>query len=342
MIRTMRRVATGGCALAIALGAMPGSGAAEESFKGQTVRVITGFPAGSASDPYGRAVARHIGRFLPGHPNAIAVNVPGAGSLKAANYIYNVAPKDGTVFGMVASAMLNEDLLGNPAAEYDAEKFNWIGRFASFFQVTTTWHTSKVKTIQDAMTTEVAIGGTGAGSGASLQPEVLSRVLGVKFKMINGYESSTAALVAMERGEVDGSTNGWGTIAIAKADWLRDHKVNVLVQYGLKRHADIPNVPTSVELATNAEQRQLLALYASAGDLGKSYMAPPGVPPERVRLLRTAFDAMVRDADFIAEVKKQGLDYDPLPGQDIENLILDRVKNTSPEVLEKARRLFQN
>ena len=341
MIRSTRIVATGGGVLALALGVTLSAAVAQETFKGQTVRIITGFPAGSASDPYSRTLARHIGRYLPGNPTVVPIVMPGAGSLKAANYLYNGAPKDGTEFGLVASAMLNEDLLGNPAAEYDAEKFNWIGRFSSFFQVTLTWHTSKVKTIDDAMTTEAVIGGTGAGSGASLQPEVLSRVLGVKFKMVHGYPSSTAALVALERGEIDGTTNGWGTIAVSKAEWLRTKKINVLVQYGLKRHADIPNVPRSVDLAKTAEQKQLLALYASAGDLGKSYMAPPGVPPARVALLRAAFDATVKDRDFVAEVHKQGLDFDPLPGTDIQDLVLERVKDTSPAVIEQARRLFQ-
>lgn len=311
-----------------------------EPFTRQQVRVVTGFAPGATNDLYGRLVARHIGRHLPGNPTVVPVNMPGAGSLRAANYIYNVAPKDGTVFGLMASTLINEELLGNPGAQFKSNRYNWIGRVSSFVLVSFTWHTARVKTVNDALVTEATLGGTAVGSGITLQPMILNGVLGTKFKMVNGYKGAGDATLAMERGEVDGATNGWTALTTLRPELLKERKLNMLVQYGLHRRPDLADVPTSVELGKTESDRRVLALYAIGSEIGKFFVAPPDVPPDRLATLRAAFDAMLKDPVFIADVTKQSLDYDPMSGDELQRMVTETVRNTSPDVVARAKAIL--
>jgi tripartite-type tricarboxylate transporter receptor subunit TctC len=311
-----------------------------EPFTRQQVRVVTGFAPGATNDLYGRLVARHIGRHLPGNPTVIPVNMPGAGSLRAANYIYNVAPKDGTVFGLMASTLINEELLGNPGAQFKSDRYNWIGRVSSFVLVSFTWHTARVKTVNDALMTEVTLGGTAVGSGITLQPMILNGVLGTKFKIVNGYKGAGDATLAMERGEVDGATNGWTALTTLRPELLKERKLNMLVQYGLHRRSDLADVPTSVELGKTESDRRVLALYAIGSEIGKFFVAPPDVPADRLVILRAAFDAMLKDPVFIADVTKQSLDYDPMSGDALQRMVTETVRSTSPDVVARAKAIL--
>ena len=313
---------------------------AVEPFTRQQVRVVTGFAPGATNDLYGRLVARHIGRHLPGNPTVIPVNMPGAGSLRAANYIYSAAPKDGTVFGLMASTLINEELLGNRGAQFKSDRYNWIGRVSSFVLVSFTWHSSQVKTINDAISRESTLGGTAPGSGITLQPMILNGVIGTKFKIVNGYKGAGDATLAMERGEVDGATNGWTALTTLKPELLKERKLNMLVQYGLQRRSDLSDVPTSVELGKTEADRHVLALYAIGSEIGKFFVAPPDVPADRLSVLRSAFDAMLKDPLFIADVGKQSLDYDPMSGGDLQRMVAETVRNASPEVIARAKAIL--
>jgi tripartite-type tricarboxylate transporter receptor subunit TctC len=310
--------------------------AADDFYAGKTITVYIGSGAGGGYDFFGRLVARHLGRKLPGQPAMVAQNMPGAGSIKMFNYIYNVAPKDGTALGIGTPSITLIDALKTPGARFSAAKFNWIGRIADNITVTVAWHGSKVKTIQDAEKSDITIGAIAATSPLSLLPEMLSKVVGVRFKLITGYADSNGTMVAMERGEVEGTTVSWNTLKVSKQNWLRDKSVNILVQYVMTRHPDIGNVPTALELARTDEERQLIALYVSAADIGYSIAAPPGLPPERVTALREAFAAMQKTPAFIEDITRSKVDSDPLSGEKLQALIRDS-GNVSPAVLQRAR-----
>ncbi|MFN4282832.1 MAG: Bug family tripartite tricarboxylate transporter substrate binding protein [Alphaproteobacteria bacterium] len=322
------------CAAAL-LAAAPAL-AQSADLKGKTITVYIGYGPGGGYDLYGRLYARHAGKHIPGNPTVIASNMPGAGSLKAANYLYGVAPKDGTALGIITQTVALEEALGTPGVTYKAPEFNFIGRLTSNVEMSFTWHTSKVKTIQDAYKIEVPVAGTGPGSAAEVYPKVLNGVLGTKFKVITGYPGSTEGMLAMERGETDGALTSWNTLKTIKKEWLDQKKLNLLVQYALQKHPDLPNVPTASELAKTEEERQVLNLYVSGADVGRSIVAPPKLQPAQVKMLRDAFDAMVADATFLAEIEKSKSEFDPLPGEKLQKIIVDSVA-IPPAVLERAK-----
>jgi tripartite-type tricarboxylate transporter receptor subunit TctC len=308
----------------------------EDFYKGKQMAVIIGAGAGGGYDLYGRLVARHMGKHIPGKPTIVPQNMPGAGSLRAANYLYEIAPKDGTHLGSITQTVALEEALGTPGVRFKAADFTWIGRLASNVEVQLTSDRSKAKTIQDAMTNEIPVAGTGPGLASVVYPTVLNNVLGTKFKVITGYTGSTDAMLAVERGEVEGALNSWSTIKTSHRALYDEKKINILVQYTLEKHADLPNVPTVVELAKTPEEKQILSLYASGAVVGRSIMSTPKVPAERVKALRTAFQAMVKDKDFLAEVEKTKSDFDPMTGEELEKLIVESGKMTD-SVRDKAR-----
>jgi tripartite-type tricarboxylate transporter receptor subunit TctC len=309
---------------------------ANSFFKGKNITMVIGFGPGASNDFYGRLVARHLGRHIPGAPTIVPQNMPGAGSFKAANFLYHVAPKDGTTIGIVGQTLATEEVLGASGIQFKSADFTWLGRVTSDNVVTFTWETSKVKTIADTMVHEVPVGATGVSSTTAIYPAVLNATAGTKLKLVLGYQGSTGAMVAMERGEVEGATTGWGTMKITKQDWLRDKKVNIIVQYGPERHPDIPDVPTAIELGKTDVDRQVLELYANDASIGKSILAPPKLPADRTKVLRAAFDAMVKDADFLAEVKQANAEFDPLSGEKLQ-AIVEKATQTSAAVRERAR-----
>ena len=311
-----------------------------QSFAGKPITLTIGYAPGSGNDILGRLVSRHIGKHIPGQPRVVAQNMPGAGSFKAANYLYGAAPRDGTVLGYIAQTAATEELLGSPAVQFKAARFSWIGRISSYNLVTAFWHTSKVKTLSDALAHEATLGATGVGSTVYIYPNVLNRVLGTKFKIVSGYEGTTQSALAMERGEVEGMSTGWFTIKTTKKDWLDNRKINIVVQFVADRHPDLPDVPTMVDVARTPEERQLFRLFSNEGDIGKAIMAPPDLPPATLTTLRRAFDAMARDPEFIADADRLQVERDSMPGEKLQKMI-EAVAQTPPAIIGHAKALLK-
>jgi tripartite-type tricarboxylate transporter receptor subunit TctC len=267
-------------------------------------------------------------------------NMPGAGSFKAANYLFQAAPKDGTAIGYISQTAATEELLGSQAIQFKTAQFNWIGRIGSYNNVTMFWHTARVKTIADALKIEATMGATGVGSAVYIYPNMMNKILGTKFKIISGYQGTAQTSLAMERGEVDGVTMGWFPVKTNKRDWVEHKKINILVQFLNERHPDLPNVPTIVELARSPEEKQLFALFANDGEVGKAILAPPGVPATTVAMLRRAFDTMTKDRDYLADADKLQLEIDAMSGERLQKLI-ETVMATPTAVIERAKAVLK-
>jgi len=328
-------------AAAIAIACLaPQSGLAqEEDFARKTITIYIGNTAGGTYDLMGRLVARHLGRHLQGQPTVIAENMPGAGTLRAANYVANVAPKNGTALGIVSETLAVEQALKNPVIQFDATKLTWIGRVAASNAVHIIWHTSKVQSIDDAKKFEATVAGTGPGNVAETVPTVLNAVLGTKFKIVKGYPAANESMLAMERGEVEGAAVNWATVKSAKAQWLRDKKIKVILQDLPERGPELRDVPALGELGDTPEAKQLLGLYANTGAIGRSFFAPPGVAPAVAKALRNGFVAMTRDPEFIADAKKLNADLDLATGEQVQKAVEQTLHVPEP-VLARARVIF--
>jgi tripartite-type tricarboxylate transporter receptor subunit TctC len=310
----------------------------ESFYRGKSMTMVIGYPPAGANDVYARLVARHIGKHIPGNPAVIPKNMPGAGSLLAANHIFNVAPKDG-ILGLLVPTVPLEEKLGASAAKYKASEFHWIGRLAPAPNITFIMSTAPVRTIQDAFEKVGVLGATGRSATNAIYPTVLNNVLGTKFKVVSGYEGSAAVMLAMERGEVEGHSATYDTLKTVHDDWLKAKKVNVVVQYSLKRHLELPDVPTSVELARTDEQVKILRAVSSASEIGKFVLTTPGTPADRVQALRRAFDAMVKDHEFIAEAQALRVELGPLPGEELQQIV-EEVGNMPAEIVEKIKPMY--
>jgi tripartite-type tricarboxylate transporter receptor subunit TctC len=295
----------------------------EPFFKGKVINLYVGFAPGGTYDYYSRTMARFIGRHIPGAPTVIVHTMPGAGSFQAANFLYAVAPRDGTALGMITQNAAIEEILRTPGVQYRATEFNWIGRVSGIREVHFTWKSAKAKTIEDATQHETQLAGTGPGSPSDSYPKLLNAFVGTRFKVISGYPGSTQAMLAMERGEVDGALTSWHTLNRAQPAWLANRDINLLVQYGFERHPDLPDVPTMLDLARTDEARQVFAFVLGNTLIGRSIVAPPGIPAERVKVLRDAFKATLDDPDFRAEIDKSQSEFDPAPGAAVQRYIQD-------------------
>jgi tripartite-type tricarboxylate transporter receptor subunit TctC len=315
------------------------SGAQQEMFAGKTITIYVGYTAGGSYDLYGRLAARHLGAFLPGHPNLVVQNMPGAGSLKAANYLYEVAPRDGSALGVVVESAALEQALANPAAQYDAAKLTYVGRIATSNNVFMMWHSAKVQSLDDAKLATALLAGTGPGSIAETIPRLTNALVGTRFKLISGYPASTEAMLAMERGEVDGASSSWAAVKVGKQEWLRDKKIKIILQTTPQRIPELPDTPSLGELGTSAADKQLFALYASGSAIGRSLLGPPGIAAERVAALRAGFDAMVKDPEFIADVRKLDVELDPLGGTAVAQLV-EKTLSVPAAVRERAVSAF--
>ena len=311
-----------------------------EAFRGKAVTLYIGFGAGGSYDFYSRVVARHIGQYIPGKPNVVAASMPGAGSFTCANFLYAVAPKDGTAIGMITQTAAIEEALKNPGVLYKSALFNWIGRITSAVETQFTYGASRSKTIDDATLFETVVGSTGAGSPSEGFPKILNALYGTKFKIVGPYTNTTDAMLAAERGEVDGTLTSYQTIRNFKPDWVRDKKVNVLVQYSLKRTAELPDVPAFPELARTPEARKILEFYVSAEQVGRSIVAPPGVPAERVAMLRSAFMDTMKDPAMLADLEKARAEFNPMNGADLQQLILN-VASVEPEIIARMQEILR-
>jgi tripartite-type tricarboxylate transporter receptor subunit TctC len=308
-------------------------------YRGKSINLVIGYPPAGANDIYARLVARHMSKHIPGNPSIVPRNVPGAGSLTAASRIFNIEPKDGTTLGLLVPTIALDERLGNPAAKFRATEFSWVGRLAPAPNVTFILNSSAVKTIGDAFEKVAVLGATGRSATNSIYPTVLNNVLGTKFKIVNGYEGSAAAMIAMERGEVEGHSATFDTLKSVHSDWIADRRVNIVVQYMLRRYPGLADVPTSVELARTDEQRAILSAVSSASEIGKYILTTPGVPTERVIALRRAFDAMVQDPDFISEAQHLRIEMLPLRGEDLQRIV-ETVQSLSPELTLRIKAMY--
>jgi tripartite-type tricarboxylate transporter receptor subunit TctC len=302
--------------------------------------VVIGNPPGGTFDLIGRLVVRHLGAYLPGHPTVIAENMPGAGTFRAAAYIANVGPKDGTAIGIVSETLAVEQALGNPAVQFDAAKLTWIGRVVAGNAVHIMWHASKVHSIEDATRFPSTVAGTGTGNISEAVPALLNAVVGTKFKIVGGYQAANETMLAMERGEVEGAGVNWSMVKSVKAQWLRDKKIVVILQDQPMRRPDLADVPALGELGDTVEAKQLLGLYANTAVIGRAFFAPPGLPPAATAALRDGFTAMTKDPDFIADAKMVSADDLDVGTADEVLAAVERTLSVSPSVLRRAHAIL--
>jgi tripartite-type tricarboxylate transporter receptor subunit TctC len=285
-------------------------------------------------------VARHIGKHLPGKPTVIAQNMPGGGSYVAASHLYSVAPKDGTVFGLISRDAALGPLSGAPGARFDALKFSWIGTPTKEHNVCLAYHTAAVKSVQDLREKQLIVGDTGPGTGTRSYPKVLSALLGLKFKLVGGFRSSADVFLAMERGEVEGICESLDSVNSRKPDWIAAGKIIVLLQAGPAPHPSLKGIPYVLDLAQDAEQRRTLEfLYAGQG-IGRPFVAPPELPPERLKMLRAAFSATMQDAEFVSDATRAKLALESEDGEYLAGLI-GRIYATPKSIIERVSKLIQ-
>jgi tripartite-type tricarboxylate transporter receptor subunit TctC len=311
----------------------------EQFYAGKTIDFIIGYPPGGSNDTLGRLVARHLGKHIPGKPTVVPKNQPGAGSFLAVNTIFNVSPKDGTVIGIGAPTTALDEKLGTQGVRFKTAELNWVGRLDSLVNMVFMWKTSPVKTFADAQKIQSTLSATGIGSTVSIYPTVMNNLFGTKFKLIMGYKGSSEAMLAVERGEAEGHSTSWTALKVAHPDWLRDGNVTILVQFALKRHADLPNIPTAVDLARNDEERAIVRAIMNATEVGTAFFTTPGVPADRLSTLRRAFDATVRDPELLADAEKIRVGVSPMTGEELQTLVAE-VSNLPPALLEKVRAAY--
>ena len=311
--------------------------AVSDFYTGRTISIMVGFGPGGGYDLYARALARHFGAHLPGRPNVVVQNAPGAAGLSLANSLYNVSPKDGTVFGTFNRTIPLDPLLDGSRAQFEPLKFSWLGSPSNEVSGCVGWHAARAKSISDLRTTEMLMAGTGPAADATIYPKLLSNVLGLKFKVINGYQGAADSILAMEKGEVEGFCPwGWASIGSTRPDWLRDRKINVLMQLGMRKHPAHPEVPLVLDLATTQADRQALELMMSPTLFARPFAAPPGVPEDRLQALRTAFRSTVKDPAFIADAERMKLEIEYVSDTEIVD-VLKRLYATPPDVVARVK-----
>jgi tripartite-type tricarboxylate transporter receptor subunit TctC len=320
--------------------AAPGASRADaiaDFYKGKQVSVYIGFTAGGGYDAYARLVAKHMGNYIPGNPVLIPKNMAGAGSRKVTGYIYSIAPKDGTSMATADQSQALQQAMEDPTIQFDVRRLTWIGNPNKDVNTLAVWHTSGIKTLDDAKVREVVVGATGANTSAQY-PQALNFFVGTKFRIINGYPGGNDINLAMEREEVMGrGSNAWASWKGTRPDWLRDGKIVILAQIGLAKAPDLPDVPLMMELGGNAEDRAALKLLSAATEVGRPLYSTPDVPAARVTALRAAFDATMTDPKFVADAQQAKLDLDPVPGARLQEVVTEMLATPRPVV----RRLIE-
>jgi tripartite-type tricarboxylate transporter receptor subunit TctC len=341
----MGKIMTGsiaaGIAAAILLSPVPTQAQPVADFyRGKTLRVLIGYGPGGGYDIYGRLVAEFLPRYLPGNPTMIAQNMPGAGSFTAAKYLQDVAPKDGTVFGSLAQT-LALDSMTNTNAKIDVAKMPYVGRVVTNIDTGAALPKSGIKSFEDVRAKQANVGASGGGSTTVLFPTALNTYAGAKFKLVRGYSGTIDILLAMERGEVDVvGAYGLPGILVSHPGWVQRGEATILYQASLKRHRLLPNVPTLPELAQSDEGREVLHAAASTGEVGRSILTTPGVPPERLAALRTAFQTMLKDPEFLAACEKRNLMVDGAAGEEIDEIVRETLR-LPQAVAEKIGQMMQ-
>jgi tripartite-type tricarboxylate transporter receptor subunit TctC len=314
----------------------------EEFYKGKTVEVQIGYSPGGGYDLYARLVAAHMGKHIPGNPTLVPMNMPGAGSLKLANWLYEAAPQDGTVFGVFARAAPFDPLFGNEAATFDALKFNYIGSANNEVSVCVAWADTGIKTFEDLLDKELIVGGTGPTADTEQFPRVLNAVFGTKMKIIGGYPGGNDVNLAMERGEVTGRCGwSWSSVVSTRPDWLENKTINVLFQMSTAKHPDLPDLPLVMDLAKSDDDKATLRLVFARQALGRPFVAPPNIPADRVKALRDAFMATMSDPEFLAEAKQAELEITPVSGEEVQQLVAEAYK-ASPAIVDRIKEILQS
>jgi tripartite-type tricarboxylate transporter receptor subunit TctC len=326
--------------VAAAVGTIIGSAAVadpiEDFYKGKQLNWILSAGSGGGYSTYAHAFAQFFSEHIPGHPTIVIQNMPGAGGIKAMNYLNNVAPKDGTTIGLVHSSVPFAPLYGLEGATFDPRKMNWLGSINTASGICVAWHTSGIKTWDDLMTKEYVVGTSGAGSQMETLPNMLKHLFGAKIKIISGYKGGNDVFLAMERGEVMGRCGGLiASMSSTRPDWLPQKKVNIPIQFALKRNSRFPDVPAIAEFAKDEKTKQILALVFSPQAMDRPVLLPPGTPKDKVDALRKAFKETVEDPRFVAEAKKQKLEVDYVSGEEVQEVI-ENAFSFPPEIIKLA------
>jgi len=327
--------------LVFAAGAMASTGARADTvadfYRGKTINVYIGVNVGGGYDFEARLLARFMKVHIPGNPTLVPQNMIGAGGIKMANYLYSIAPQDGTAIGMFPNTLIAVQAVGTDGAQYDANKFSWIGSMTTSPLTFTTWHTSGVRTIEEARKRELVVAASNKGAITYTFPRMLNEFLGTKLKIVSGYQGNSTMVVAMERGEVDGVTNSWDSWKSLNPAWLAEKKVNLLVQTEPKaKDLDIPSVQ---ELAKNEDDRKVIQLIISGDALGKPMATSPNVPADRVKALRDAFDATVKDPEFLKAAAAARIEVGPIPGVQLQDTV-ERVLATPKNLANRAKAII--
>jgi tripartite-type tricarboxylate transporter receptor subunit TctC len=300
-------------------------------YKGKNIDLYIGYSAGGGYDVYARSLALHMGRFIPGNPTIVPKNMPGAGSLVLANWLYNVAPKDGTAFGIIGRGTGFDPLLGSTKAQFDAAKFNWIGSMNDEVSVCVAWHTTGITKREQVKQNELTVGGTGPAADTDQFPKVLNATIGTKFKIITGYPGGNDIDLAMERGEVMGRCGwSWSSVIATHKNWIDEKKINVLVQLSLSKHPHLPNVPLVMDFAKNNEEKQIFKLVFARQPMGRPFLTPPGIPADRMAALRKAFMDTMKDGEFLAEAEKMKLEINPVSGDVVQEIVQEIYQTPKP------------
>jgi tripartite-type tricarboxylate transporter receptor subunit TctC len=308
-----------------------------EFYRTHPITVLIAGGVGGGYDLYTRTFARYLANHIPGTPGIIAKNLPAASGLVAANALYTTAEKDGSVIAALTNSVPTEPLLGNPGARYNALKFNWLGSLGKLPSVCSIWHTSPIKTIAQAMRQEVTVAAGGVGTDSAVIPKVLNALLGTRFKLITGYEATMGINMAIERGEADGLCGlSWPTIKATRPNWIKDKLINIIVQIDFQKIADLPDVPSAIDLVTDPDKRTVFELILIREETGRPFATPPDIPSDRLAVLREAFDATLKDPDFVAQAAQLKLDIDPLSATQVETLLAKAYATPKPIVDQAA------
>ncbi len=307
----------------------------ESFYAGRTVAILVGHSVGGGYDLYARLLSRFLGRHIPGHPTVVVQNMPGAGGLRAANYLYAAAPKDGSAIATFSRSIPTVPLL-SPPASFDARKFTWIGSMSSDTSLCLTGSKSPVKSWRDMLSTPSVMGGQSMASDADIYARLYKNVLGARIKLVSGYPGTNDITLAMERGEVDGICGlSWGTIKVAHPNWVSGKQVHFLLQAGLHKDIDLPDIPLALDLVEEPEKKQMLYLHFAPQGMGRPFAAPPDIPADRKAALLKAFNDAMRDADLLAEATKEKMEINPMTGEAID-MLLDELYATPADVVSKA------
>lgn len=314
----------------------PGTARADEVadfYRGKRINLVIGYGTGGGYDLYARMLGRFLGDHIPGKPTIVPQNMPGASSRGAANWLYRVAPHDGTVLATISQGSATDQALGQPGVQFDVRKLNWIGNMVVVNNLLFVSAKSGVATLEQAKMKPLAIGASGAASPSVLYPQVSNNLLGTKFRIVSGYPSGSDINIAVERGEVDGrGSDSWASMKSTHPDWLRDHTVNILFQAGTKREPDLPDVPLWSELGQSAQERAVLEILSGDIALGRPIVTAPDVPPARVEALRRAFDETLADPAFVATAKEAHMDFNPIGGAELQDIV-GKIAGASPYLI---------